>query len=71
MIWSELSREQSAGGSRMPSDPVLRESRRSARIRLKILIEVHGVTEALTCEGKTIVVNLDVALILTSVALRV
>lgn len=53
------------------SNHLLGESRGSTRIRLKILIEVHGVTEALTCEGETIVVNLDGALILTAVALRV
>lgn len=55
----------------MPSDPVAHESRRSTRIRLKILIEVQGVTETLTCEGETIVVNLHGALILTAVVLRV
>jgi hypothetical protein len=55
----------------MPSQPVARESRRSTRVRLKIVIEVQGVTEPLISEGETIVVNLHGALILTAVALRV
>jgi hypothetical protein len=38
---------------------------------LKVLIEVQGVTEPLTCEGETIVVNLNGALVMTAVALRV
>jgi hypothetical protein len=55
----------------MPSEPVARESRRSTRVRLKVLIEVQSVTEPLTCEGETIVVNLKGALVMTAVALRV
>ena len=55
----------------MPSEPVARESRRSTRVRLKILIEVQGVTEPLTCEGETIVVNLHGAGIVTALSLRV
>jgi len=55
----------------MTSNPVDRESRRSTRVRLKVRIEVLGVSEPLTCEGETFVVNLHGALILTSVALRV
>src|SRR5947208_768268 len=47
------------------------ESRRSTRVRLKVEIEAHGLTEPLTCEGETFVVNLQGALILTDVALRV
>jgi hypothetical protein len=69
IIWN-LS-ERSAGRWRMPSEPVPLESRRSARVRLKILIEVQGVTEPLMCEGEIIVVNLHGALILTAVALRI
>jgi hypothetical protein len=38
---------------------------------LKVLIEVQSVTEPLTCEGETIVVNLHGALVMTAVALRV
>jgi hypothetical protein len=36
-----------------------------------VRIEVLGVSEPLTCEGETFVVNLDGALILTAVAMRV
>ena len=55
----------------MTSNPVDSESRRSTRVRLKVRIEVLGVSEPLTCEGETFVVNLHGALILTAVALRV
>jgi hypothetical protein len=55
----------------MTSNPVDRESRRSTRIRLKVRIEALGLSEPLTCEGETLVVNLHGALILTAVALRV
>jgi len=48
----------------------LRESRRSTRVRLKIRIEGRGVTEPLTCDGETVVVNLHGAFISTNVALR-
>ena len=47
------------------------ESRRSTRVSLKIRIEVQGVSEPLSCEGVTIVVNRHGALISTVVALRV
>jgi hypothetical protein len=55
----------------MTSNPVDRESRRSTRIRLKVRIETLGVSEPLSCEGETLVVNLHGALILAAVALRV
>jgi len=55
----------------MASKPVVRESRRSTRVRLKVAIEAHGLSEPVTCEGETIIVNLHGALILTAVALRV
>src|SRR5579864_1913178 len=55
----------------MTSKPVVRESRRSTRVRLKVAIEAHGLSEPVTCEGETLVVNLHGALILTAVALRV
>jgi hypothetical protein len=55
----------------MTSNPVDRESRRSTRVRLKVRIEALGVSEPLTCEGETFVVNLHGALILTALALRV
>lgn len=54
-----------------PHKPVAHESRRSTRVRLKVLIEVEGVAEPLTCEGETIVVNAHGALISTAVPLRV
>src|SRR5580700_3596507 len=63
--------QQSTGGWRMTSTLVDRESRRSTRVRLKVEIEAHGMSEPLTCEGETLVVNLHGALILTAVALRV
>jgi hypothetical protein len=55
----------------MSSTPVAGEQRRSTRVRLKVVIEAQGVTEPLTCEGETIVVNRHGALLSTSVALRV
>ena len=55
----------------MTSNMVVRESRRSTRVRIKVRIEALGVSEPLTCEGETVVVNLHGALILTAVALRV
>lgn len=55
----------------MPLGPVVSESRRSTRVRLKILVEVQGVTEPVTCDGETLVVNLHGALMTTAVALRV
>ena len=55
----------------MPPNPVDRESRRSTRVRLKLEIDALSVSEPLTCEGETLVVNLHGALILTAVALRV
>ena len=55
----------------MPSKSPDCESRRSTRVRLKVRIEALGVSEPLTCEGETFVVNLHGALLLTSAALRV
>jgi hypothetical protein len=55
----------------MSPEPGARESRRSTRVRLKVEIEARGLSEPLTCEGETLVVNLHGALILTAVALRV
>ena len=55
----------------MPSKPVVRESRRSTRVLLKIKIEAIGCSEPLACDGETQVVNLHGALILTAVGLRV
>ena len=50
---------------------VPRESRRSTRIQLKVVIEANGVTEPLVCDGETFVVNLHGALIATAVPLLV
>ena len=55
----------------MSSTPGAREQRRSTRVSLKVTIEVHGVSEPLTCEGETILVNLHGALISTAVALKI
>ena len=55
----------------MTSNPVGRESRRSTRVRLKVRIEALGMSEPLSCEGETLVINLHGALILTTIALRV
>ncbi len=55
----------------MSPEPGTRESRRSTRVRLKVRIQAQGVTEPLTCEGETIVVNRHGALISATVPLRV
>lgn len=55
----------------MPDSRVSGESRRSTRVALKIVISVHGLSEPLTCDGETIVVNRHGALISSSVPLRV
>jgi hypothetical protein len=55
----------------MSSKRVVRESRRSTRVSLKVMIETKGLTEPLACDGETQVVNLHGALISTAVALRV
>jgi hypothetical protein len=55
----------------VPPGRVSDESRRSTRVRLKVAIETHGVSEPLRCEGETFVVNLHGALILTAIPLRV
>ena len=47
------------------------ESRRSTRVRMKVVIEVEGIGEPLSYEGETVVVNRHGALISTAVALRV
>jgi len=55
----------------MSINPSLGERRGSTRVRLKIEIEATGITEPLVCEGETYVVNLQGALISTTVSLRV
>jgi hypothetical protein len=49
----------------------IRESPGSMRVRLQLQIKAEGVSEPLTCEGETIVVNRHGALISTTVRLRV
>lgn len=55
----------------MSSKQVVRESRRSTRVSLKVIIKAKGLTEPLACDGETQVVNLHGALISTAVALSV
>jgi hypothetical protein len=55
----------------MSFSPIARESRRSTRVRLKVVIEARGIREPLACEGETLVVNLHGALIMTAVPLHV
>jgi hypothetical protein len=53
----------------MSSEPISRRSRRSARVPLRVLIEVQDDAESLP--GETIIVNLHGALISTSTQLNV
>jgi hypothetical protein len=55
----------------MSSEPISRRSRRSARVPLKVVIDVQDTAECLTCEGETIIVNLHGALISTSIQLSI
>jgi hypothetical protein len=63
--------QRSVGRWRTSFKPIVRESRRSTRVRLKVVIEARSITEHLACDGETIVVNLHGALISTAVALSV
>jgi len=54
----------------MSSTQVSRESRRSTRVFLKVVIDAMGVTEPLLCDGETLVVNRHGALISTAIPLR-
>ena len=47
------------------------ESRRSTRVPLKVVISAQGVSEPLTCDGETIIVNRHGALISCTAPLRV
>ena len=49
---------------------VHREARRSTRVPLKVVISAQGVSEPLTCDGETIIVNRRGALISSTVPLR-
>ena len=53
----------------MVSGVTFRESRRSTRVPLKVVITIEGGAETRTCEGETIVVNLHGALIATAIEL--
>jgi hypothetical protein len=46
------------------------ESRRSTRVPLKVIISAQGLSEPLTCDGETIVVNRHGARISSTVPLR-
>lgn len=46
------------------------ETRRSTRVPLKVVISAHSLSEPLTCDGETIVVNRHGALISSTVPLR-
>ena len=48
-----------------------RELRRSTRVPLKVVVMAQSLTEPLTCDGETIVVNRHGALISSSTPLRV
>ena len=65
------STERSKGRWRMPSKPDARESRRSTRVSLTVTIDACGISEPLSSEGETIMVNLHGALISTPVVLKV
>ena len=52
------------------SGAMFRESRRSTRVPLRVVIKAQGIAEPLTCEGETIIVSLHGALISTAIALR-
>jgi hypothetical protein len=54
----------------MSSKPIVRDARRSTRVPLKVVIEAQGITEPLSCEGETIVVNLHGALTSTAIPLN-
>jgi len=58
-------------GRRMSDTRIPGKSRRSTRVALKIVISVQSVSEPLTCDGETVVVNRHGALIASSVPLRV
>ena len=55
----------------MCPDPLAHENRRSTRVRMKVRIAAQVLSEPLTCDGETIVVNRHGALISTAVPLRV
>src|ERR1700757_3578396 len=58
-------------GGGMSHTPVAGESRRSTRVPLKIIIVAQSLSEPLTCDGETIIVNRHGALISSTVPLPV
>src|ERR1700726_2557573 len=56
---------------RMSQKPLTRESRRSTRVPLKIVVVARSLRETLTCDGETILVNCHGALISSTIPLRV
>lgn len=56
--------------SLMPPTATFHESPRSTRVPLKVLIAIEGSAENRTCDGETIVVNRQGALIATGIELR-
>ena len=55
----------------MSQTQLTRDLRRSTRVPLKVVITAQSLTEPLTCDGETIVVNRHGALISSSIPLRV
>jgi len=55
----------------MSPNAAVRESRRSTRVPLRVVIEVQGSSEKLVCEGETIIVNLHGALISTAIPMSI
>src|SRR5947209_8058651 len=53
----------------MPSSVGFHPLRRSTRVPLKVVIAIEDGTETRTCDGETIIVNLQGALIATAVGL--
>ena len=53
------------------SEKRVADARRSTRVPLKVVIHAEGVSEPVTCDGETIVVNRHGALISTTIPLRV
>jgi len=54
----------------MPFQMMVHSLRRSTRVPLKVVITIEGGTEKRACDGETIVVNLQGALIATAIGLR-
>jgi hypothetical protein len=74
-IWScqqppNENRDKKQTDDRLPVS-TFRESRRSTRVPLKVVIRVERSTDRLSCEGETVVVNLHGALLATAIARRV